>query len=662
MIKMVDLKAPEKKFRPELEGVRTVAAFLVAVYHIWIGAVSGGVDVFFIVSGYLITTSLVSKMEKEGRIRLVDYGLGLARRLFPIAFTVLLFTAVVSIFILPQVQWKQVIGEIFASALYFENWYLAVSSVDYLAQNNQASPLQHFWALSLQGQFYILWPFVVLAAYFLAKKVFRTPVRKTMLGVLLSLFVLSLGYSVYKTGVNQPWAYFDTFARVWEFSLGGILALLIPYLEFKKPASMILGWAGLTVICFTGLLLPVSTVFPGYAALLPTTGVILIIIAAENSTRLGVDKLLGSKAFLYFGGLSYGFYLWHWPLLIFYYALKKIETVPFIDGLLIIVSAFLLSLASVKILETPVRNISIKKSKKKLAAVLASLLIPLFCVNGGWAYYVAGQDEQRYDLKEYPGAMSISDDVKPASGKKPVPSPLTVKEDLPAFYEMPECFSGIEEEKFTKCSLGDTNDPTYTVALVGGSHSGHWFPALEELSGDLKLKIEVYNKDACRFSTDDFDGLLNASCMKWNEKVIEKLKEEPPDVVFTTANVGAGDTIPEGYLEQWKKLEGITDIFAIRDNPAMEGDPPQCVEQKKSIEKCSMPRDQVLSEGLPWENTEGIPANVTFFDSSKYFCDTSSCPPVVGNVLVYRDYHHLSTLYSRTMAGALRDPLLDALD
>ncbi len=659
---MVDLKAPEKRFRPELEGVRTVAAFLVAVYHVWIGSVSGGVDVFFIVSGYLITTSLVTKMEKEGRIHLVDYGLGLARRLFPIAFTVLLFTAVVSIFIMPHVQWKQVIAEVFASAIYVENWYLAVSSVDYLAQNNQASPLQHFWALSLQGQFYILWPFVVIVAYFIARKVFRIPVRKTMLAVLMTLFTLSISYSVYKTAVNQPWAYFDTLARVWEFSLGGILALLIPYLKFNKPLSFIMGWAGLAVICFTGILLPVSTVFPGYAALLPTTGVILVIVSAENSAHYGVDKLLGSKPFLYFGGLSYGFYLWHWPLLIFYYAYNGVNAVSFFHGLLIIMSAFLLSLISVRLLETPVRNISIRQSKKKLALILAIFVLSLFCVNGAWAYYVSGQNGQKYDLKEYPGAMAIAEGVKPDPDKKPVPSTIVVKEDLPSFYSNPECFSGMDEDKFKKCSLGETKNPVYTVALVGGSHSGHWFPALEELAKDMKLEFEIYNKDACRFTTGDFDGLLNVSCMKWNEKVIEKLKEDPPDVVFTTANVSAGDTVPEGYLEQWKKLEGITEIFAVRDNPAMDVDPPQCVEQKKSIEECSMPRDQVLSDVLPWENTERIPGNVKFFDTSKYFCDDKSCPPVIGNVLVYRDYHHLSTLYSSTMAGVLEEPLREVLE
>jgi peptidoglycan/LPS O-acetylase OafA/YrhL len=660
---MTDLRAPEKKFRPELEGVRTVAAFLVAVYHIWIGSVSGGVDVFFIVSGYLITTSLLSKMERDGRIHLVDYWLGLARRLFPIAFTVLLFTVVGSILIMPQVQWKQIISEIFASAFYFENWYLANSAVDYLAQNNQASPLQHFWALSLQGQFYLTWPFVVLTAFVIAKKVLGKPVRKTMLGVLLSLFLLSIGYSIYKTSVNQPWAYFDTFARVWEFSLGGVLALLLPYLRFGKTVSMVIGWFGLAVICFTGILLPVSSVFPGYAALLPTGGVILVIISAENSTRFGVDKLLGSKPFLYFGSMSYGFYLWHWPLLIFYYAYFDVERVPVASGLAIIVSAFILSFISVKILETPVRKISIKHSKKKLAIVLAGLLIPLFCVNGVWAYFVSGQDqaEQKYNLEDYPGAMAISDSVEPVPDKEPVPSALAVKEDLPAFYDMTECFSGMEEEKMAKCSLGEKENPEYTIALVGGSHSGHWYPALEKLSDKMKLKIEIYNKDACRFSADDFDGLLNASCMDWNEKVIGMLKEEPPDLVFTTANVGAGDKVPGGYIEQWKKLKGITEIFAVRDNPAMEGDPPTCVEKKGSVEECSMPRDKVLSEVIPWENTEGIPANVTFADLSEYFCDDESCPPVIGNVLVYRDYHHISTLYSRTMAVALEKPLQKAL-
>lgn len=212
----------EKKFRPEIEGIRALAALLVAIYHIWLGRVSGGVDVFFVISGFLITTSLLSRYETNGSFKIGDYYLNLARRLFPLAFLVLLLTASISIFILPKVRWVETIKQFFASALYYENWQLAFNAVDYLAENSEASPVQHFWAMSLQGQFYIIWPIILLVIIFLSKKVFTHQSLKTLILLVFSLlFLISLSYSIYKTTVNQPWAYYDTFARLWEFSLGG---------------------------------------------------------------------------------------------------------------------------------------------------------------------------------------------------------------------------------------------------------------------------------------------------------------------------------------------------------------------------------------------------------------------------------------------------------
>lgn len=657
---MNDLRTPEKRFRPEIEGVRAVAAFLVAVYHIWLGSVSGGVDVFFIVSGYLITTSLLSKMLKQGNIHLGEYLLGLGRRLFPVAFLVVFFTLVGSIWILPQAQWKQIIAEGFASVFYFQNWQLAISSVDYLAQNNQASPFQHFWALSVQGQFYITWPIVITAAYFLAQKVLKTPVRKTLLGVLITLFVLSISYSVYKTAVNQPWAYFDTFARAWEFSLGGIVALLLPYVQLKKSISLILGWAGLAVIALTGILFPVSTVFPGWVALLPASGVIFVIISAENSGGFGVDRLLGSKPFLKFGNISYGFYLWHWPLLIFYFAWFDTGQASILAGAVIILTALVLAYVSVTYIEAPVRSLSVKTSKVKIGKALTALIVPVLLVNGGWTFYVSQMQGKAYEAGDYPGAQTVFYNVE-ADELDPYPSTIEVQEELPAFYEDRECFMYTSEEGMKTCSKGETEDPDYTVALVGGSHSGHWFPALSELSDDLNLKIDLYNKDACRFSNDDFDGLLNETCMDWNEKVLQDLQEDPPDLVFTTSTVNSGTTVPDGYIEQWRKLEGTTHIMAVRDNPRMEEDTPLCIEEKGSIEECSVSRDEALADVVPWENTEGIPDNVTFVDLSDYFCGEEVCEPVIGNVIVYRDKHHLSTAYSKTLAPALKEPIEEAL-
>ncbi|KHF39129.1 acyltransferase family protein [Halalkalibacter okhensis] len=662
---MTDLRAPEKRFRPEIEGVRAVAALLVAIYHIWLGSVSGGVDVFFIVSGYLITTTLLSKMEREGKVNILEYFLGLVRRLFPIAFAVLFVSTLLSILLMPQTQWKQIISEIFASVSYFQNWQLAFSSVDYLAQNNEASPFQHFWALSIQGQFYLTWPLIILLAYALAIKVFKTPIRKTLLAVLSVIFVASISYSIYMTAVNQPWAYFDTFARAWEFSLGGMLALLIPYLAFTKSVSLVLGWVGLAIISFTGLLLPVSTVFPGYAALLPTSGVILVIIAAETGNRFGVEKLLGSKPFLYFGSISYGFYLWHWPLLIFYFAYFRTDSVTVLGGLAILLITFVLSVISVKFVEAPIRTINVRQSKMLLASRLVPLILPVIFVTASWGLYVNHTQASLFEpdlVEDYPGARAILDNVLPTQDIDPIPAPVHAKDHLPAFYEDSDCFSHFNDPKVATCSLGETENPDYTIALVGGSHSGHWFPALEEMSERLNLQIDVYNKDACRFSDEDFNGKLHESCMVWNEDIIEPLTSDPPDLVFTTANVNRGDTVPQGYINQWKKLEGITHVFAVRDNPRMQKDTPFCVEAEEDPLSCSVPREEALSEAIPWENTDGIPDNVTFADLSDYFCDDTTCHAVIGNVIVYRDLHHITTLYSQTLGPVLEEYIADKLE
>ncbi|WP_227394331.1 acyltransferase family protein [Jeotgalibacillus aurantiacus] len=658
---MTDLRIPEKKFRPEIEGVRAVAALLVAVYHIWLGSVSGGVDVFFIVSGYLITTTLLVRLEKTKTINYTEYILGLGKRLFPIAYTVIFVTAIAAIFILPRTTWGQTIPQVFSSLFYYQNWQLANTAVDYLADNSTASPFQHFWALSIQGQFYVTWPLIIFLTYIIATRLFKTALRKTLLGVLILIFTSSLIYSVYITEVNQPWAYFDTFARAWEFSLGGILALLLPYLKFNKVITFVIGWVGLSIICLTGILLPVSDVFPGYAALLPTFGVILVIISAENASVLGVHKLLGSKPFVYFGSISYGFYLWHWPLLVFYFAFFQTETVSVFAGMMILVVTFILSVISIKGIESPVRNLNNKLQKKKLSGALLAFMMPVILVGVSWSLYLseiqASQDNA--SVEDYPGARAISESLEPAPDLIPIPDAVNAKTDFPTFYAEKDCYTERTEDGVAKCSYGETENPDYTIALVGGSHSGHWFPALEIIAQNQNIEIELYNKDACRFSKDDFDGTLTESCMDWNNEVIEPLKQDPPDLIFTTANVNRNEYVPEGYLEMWREFEGISNVFAIRDNPRMPMDPPVCVEETPG--ECSIPREEGLSEEAPWETTENIPSNVYFADLSEYFCTDEECPSVIGNVLIYRDNHHITATYAKTMAPALEEKIMEAL-
>ena len=659
---MADLKTSERKFRPELEGVRAVAALLVAVYHIWLGRVSGGVDVFFIVSGYLITTSLLSRIIRDDKIKFGEYYLGLARRLFPLAYTVIFVSTILSIFILPITVWTETIPEAFASIFYYENWQLAWNTVDYLAQNNEAGPFQHFWALSLQGQFYFTWPILITLVYFISRKVLKTPVRKTLLAILIILFITSLSYSIYLTNVNQPFAYFNTFARVWEFSLGGILALVLPYLKPTKMISFFLGWIGLLTIVLTGILLPVSTMFPGYVALIPVGGVLLVIISAENGSRFGADYLLGTKPFMYLGSISYGFYLWHWPMLIFYYALFNTSEVSFFHGLILMIISFVLSVLSVRFIEKPVRSLSIKTDKKKIMKYVGTFSVLVIVGAGSWFGYVTYLEKGNMitSIEDYPGARSISNNVVPTEGMEPYPDLLTLKKELPDFYGEPECYSSMNEGGDVKeCSYGETEDYDLTIALIGGSHSGHWFPALEAVALKSGIKMTLLNKDACRFSNDDFEGLLTEACMEWNDNVSKYLKENPVDIIFTTANVGSNGYVPEGYLTKWAEFEGISEVFAIRDNPWAQQDTPACLEENpKKPEVCGAKQSEVLSPNPPWEDLKEIPENVTFADLTPYFCDGEFCPSIIGNVIVYRDNHHLGTYYSETLSEALEEALL----
>ncbi|PID00872.1 acyltransferase family protein [Sporosarcina sp. P29] len=660
---MSDLKLPNKRFRPEIEGVRTVATLLIAIYHIWFGRVSGGIDVFFVISGYLMTLSIISRIERTGSVNFIEYFLNLMRRLLPQATIVLIFTGVFAVILLPQFEWGEIIAHMMASTFYFENWRLALDSVDYLAKDNFASPFQHFWSLSVQGQFYLIWPALLASIYYLARKFLKTPVYKTLLGSLIIVFICSLVLSVYQTNVNQPFAYFNTFTRIWEFSIGGIFALLSPYLFFNKRWSVVLGWLGLAIIGLTGILFPVSTVFPGYLALIPISGVLLILIASESITIYGVNRFLSTKPLIYLGSLTYGVYLWHWPLLIFYRSYMETETVPLGDGILLLMTTFVLSMISTKLVEKPVQKLGRNQKNGKLLVVLSTMVVlacsSIFSISAYIEEATASSDIVQE--QDYPGAQSNQFNMKPVSHVDLIPSPSEIKTDLPVFYNDLECQSANLTE-VRKCSYGVLKDFDFTLALVGGSHSGHWFPALIELAEEMNFKIDLYSHDGCRFTDEDPRGNLTKACIPWNSNLIDTLLEDPPDLVFTTSTVNKRPKVPRGFVNQWKKLEGVTTIFAIRDNPRMQEIIPICLEKADDPLECSVPRDQAIAKDTPWEVTEGIPSNVFFADLTNSFCDETTCYPVIGNIIVYRDDNHITAQFAKTLAPALKVPLQQAFD
>src|SRR5699024_9330409 len=541
----------KRQYRPEIEGLRAIAALLVAVYHIWMMRVSGGVDVFFVVSGFLITTSLLSGYARNGYIKFGKFILGLLRRLLPSALTVMIFITIGSFFILPDIRFTATIKEIAASLLYFENWQLAITGTDYLDQNNPQSPVQHFWAMSIQGQFYVIW-FVIVSLAILISKKLNISLKKVFTAVLLILFTISLIYSIYITSMNQPWAYFDTGERVFEFAVGGLLMIYIFYLNIHRYVSFILGWIGLAVLLLTGILLDVQGTFPGLIALIPISAAVLILLAGQNPSRFGVEKLLSTRPLKFLGSLSYGIYLWHWPILIFYYEIFDTSSVSLLHGIIIIVISILLSYITTNIVEKPIinyinkNNFSIRGFRPIIG--LASILIIGL---GTWYYYTISQASSlSVNNEDYPGVMvnAASYDSENFEKKEPIPSLATILEDKTEAYE---CQVSPQSSAIEVCDYGKTKNYDYTVAVVGGSKSTHWISPMQDIAEEENMRLINITKAGCRFTTDTEN--YTEQCIEWNRNVIDEIVNEDVDLVITLADIAYSSLydVPAGFIEQF---------------------------------------------------------------------------------------------------------------
>jgi len=368
----------KKKYRPEIEGLRFIAALLVAIYHIWFQKVSGGVDVFFVISGFLITISLVNQINRTGKVSFIKFFGGLLTRLLPVATLGLLFVAIFTYFLYPEVYKENTFTEIFASLFYFENWQLALNSVDYLNQSDYKSPVQHYWAMSIQGQFYVIW-FIIF--YLLNKFVLKDNVKKNttiLLFFLTIVFICSFLFSVFLTKENQAWAYFDVRTRVWEFALGGIIALVIDKIKLPKMLMSILSWIGLTFIILLGLLFDVSTLFPGFIALIPTISAVFIILSGNNNGNFGAERLLSNKILVKLGGFSFSIYLWHWIILTLYKTVSN-DKINLVNGIFILITSIIIAYLLTEYLEKPIRNKKINSKLKWLYFALITLMIVFIC-------------------------------------------------------------------------------------------------------------------------------------------------------------------------------------------------------------------------------------------------------------------------------------------
>ncbi len=633
-----------RRFRPEVEGLRAVAAFLVVIFHVFIGKVSGGVDVFFVVAGFLITLILIDQVVVRGRLEPGRYFSRLASRLLPMSILVLIAISAAVLLIAPlwyQPPWMRQVGW---SALYLENWSLAGESVEYLNKAAPASPVQQFWALSIQGQFYVIWILLFALALLIVKFVKRVSFTRVITIVLLVAFAISFSYSVQMERDGALNAYFHTGTRVWEFAAGGLLALLIMNgRRFATAFCVPAGWIGLALLLSCGALIGAPSNFPGWAALWPVTGAVLILMSgdARTESRLSVTRLLGSRPLVWAGAFSYALYLWHWPILVFYRLRTGTYSVTLLPGIAIIASAVVLAYVTTRLLDGGLRTrvlASWSAGRILITGGVCLAVIAVFAFGSGW-------------LRSNLLIERVGD---PRSAH--IDNLASAREDFPLVY-LNGCVQDLSHSAVIECTGGDPAG-TKTVMLIGGSHTAQWFPAIDALAKQRGWKIITALKDACRFTMiEDESAIGGTSCHEWNESLRYRLEQNPPDLVVTTSTVsdGGGEYTPDGYLEQWKYLQALgVDVVGIRDTPRWMRDPVDCLwANPDDLSSCTVPRSQNLAEQDPASLRADLPSNVTLIDANDHICDGDICPAVIGNTVVYWDLSHLSATFAGSLADAI---------
>jgi peptidoglycan/LPS O-acetylase OafA/YrhL len=675
--------------RTDIQGLRAIAVSLVLVYHLAPGSLTGGftgVDVFFVISGFLITLHLLERLPRRPR-DLASFWSRRVRRLLPASLLVLALTLVASRLVAPETQWENTARQARAAVLYVVNWVLARDAVDYLAAENAPSPVQHFWSLSVEEQFYFVWPVLILLLGALARVTRRRPLPVVLVGLAV-LTGISLWYSVHETAADPAAAYFVTPTRVWELGVGGLLAtvtLLRPG-RMRPWAATAFAWVGLVAVGYTVATYSGETPFPGWQAAMPVLGTAAVIAAqppTEKGRRwLSPGPLLALRPVQWLGDVSYSVYLWHWPLIVLVPAATG-RALTWTDRGAIAAATLLLAWLTKLLVEDRFRAASWAVPLRKPFLLAASAMAVLVVLASAQLLEVHQRSEQaaaalaRGVAGHNPcfGARALDHpDTCPAVDfADVVPAPIEAARDKSDAYDTQangtDCWAYRSRFPMKECVFGDRSSRT-RVVLVGNSHAGQWLPALQQVAADEHLQVTTLLASRCALADlrQQFDTASDATaCLSWVHRVTQRVVELHPDLVVVSnrISVGAegvptmGASIPlyrDGYaavLKVWRDA-GIRTLV-LRDTPAPGRSIPDCVaEAGGDYRRCDGTRQQWLPPTPEVDAVRSLQSPlVTLVDLTDHICGPTTCAAVTGGVITYFDASHLTATYARTLAPYL---------
>ncbi|MGL4173672.1 MAG: acyltransferase family protein [Actinomycetota bacterium] len=662
-------------FRIDIQGLRAVAVLLVVLYHVGGIGVSGGyvgVDVFFVLSGFLITDALLRELRRNDRISLTAFYARRIRRLLPMATLVLVTTLAIarlwgSVFQIPDIA-----RDAFFVAIYGINYGLAAEGINYQQAFGPPSPLQHYWSLAVEEQFYVLWPVLIALCAVMFRR-WRAGRTAFLTLLVTAICGVSLAYSITTTATNAPLAYFSLHTRAWELGVGALLALGASWLARipASPATTVGSWVGLAAILWSGFTYTDETPFPGSAALTPVLGTAMVIACGFNAGSFSFTRAVRGRMLQGIGRISYGWYLWHWPFLILAPMLFG-RPLLWWENLQLVALALWVSVLSYWILEGPALRMRLLRLRWFLAGIsMASVTalaggvllvtVPSLVGSGSAAAAITLGEGDRARIKQ----AVIDGTTLTKAPSNLTPSLEQARDDQPASTRN-GCHADFKVIGQGLCEYGDPAGDR-TMVLIGDSHAQQWLPGLDAAAKKENWKLVSWTKAACSIADREiFSSELNreyAECVQWRERTIRRVIRLNPDrVVVSQSDLVPGTRVgntdwAEATAATLRKLQDANlEVTYILDTPGPPSSMPDCVaEHLEDVGACGFPREKAYAyEGRHEAMAQTLTqAGVSTVEPIEWFCTNTDCPPIIGRYLVYRDDSHMSTSYSEWLAPFL---------
>ena len=677
-----------RTFRPDIEGLRAVAVTLVVLTHLGLAFPGGyvGVDVFFVISGFLITRQLAAELARTNRISLAGFYARRARRILPAATVVIVGTVLACWRWDSPLQVKSDALDGLFAAFSGVNWRLAQDGTNYFLATAPPSPFQHFWSLSVEEQFYAVWPVLLLVTGLLASRGLarrRFGGRKPLVLILLAIMAVSLVLSARTTSASPSWAYFGTQTRAWELAFGALLAVTVDVWTRMPPAlASQMSWLGLGLIAVAGCCFNSATVYPGLAVALPVTGAAFVVAGGCPGWSRGAELILMRRPAQFLGRVSYSWYLVHWPMLV---------VVPMATGhpltlagkLLVLFGSLALAVALFYLVERPIRAFSVLVRRPRYGLALGGVLVAasigstitvsdLVVIPGGGPGHVAAAA----------GGQRVVDHALAAAVKLTrLPAHLT-----PSLSAAPgdvsfttgTCLAGQNETALppaAQCTFGDPH-ARRTIVVVGDSHANAWSPAFDAFAKTYHWRFVLFAKAACPpgvYPTyvSPLTSQIYTQCNQWRDNVFAQLRKMRPNVILVTSEIRVNDVDPSGMVQSIREFESTgARVIYMEDTPEplKLGSVPDCLAQHPTdIQQCALSRDDPdsrLDAFAPRRlEAEAVRrAGAIVIDPSVWFCTATTCPPVINNIVVYSDETHPTATYTKWLSPVLGAALEKAID